>query len=555
MNGLFKSSFNDPFWNLMTSSSNLNQKTFWLNFIGIYLLLLAVLGFLVSSWYSLKSTQELELIKLNQSQVVSRAKSIMLEEYESMLSDLLTLASLPLHSHSRNTTSEHSFKQDLVNTYLVLSQTRGRYDQIRYIDKEGMEKVRVDYNDGTPSLIPQSQLQNKKTRYYFQDINQLSPTEIYISRFDLNIEQGKIEQPYKPIIRMGKAIFNERGQRQGILLLNYLGKVLLSKLNRLRQSEGSQLMIVDQMGYWLKHPNPDKEWGFMFQDKQNQTFAAEHPKLWQTMLTQHTGQITTPQGLYSFESVFPLKSESISELGHYQLRDKQFSTQANLKNYQWLLISYTPRTYFTQKLKKQLQNMASLLIGIIVLMGGIAFLFASNRHQKQLLQKKARYLAYHDSLTGLYNRYALTQTEGQHNLLANKSDNDSYSVFFLDLDGFKPINDTYGHQVGDQVLQTIASRLKNTVRKEDIVVRVGGDEFAIITYHTVDRVAIQIFGDRLIKAIEKPIQLDDKTLHLGTSIGIASYPQNGDTLNQLIDLADAAMYKAKKSGKGKLCFA
>ncbi|MBD3611270.1 MAG: hypothetical protein HUJ13_02430 [Hydrogenovibrio crunogenus] len=175
----------------MTSSSNLTQKTFWLNFIGIYLLLLAVLGFLISSWYSLKSTQELELIKLNQSQVVSRAKSIMLEEYESMLSDLLTLASLPLHSHSRNTTSEHRFKQDLASTYLVLSQTRGRYDQIRYIDKEGMEKVRVDYNDGTPSLTPQSQLQNKKTRYYFQDINQLSPKEIYISRFDLNIEQGK----------------------------------------------------------------------------------------------------------------------------------------------------------------------------------------------------------------------------------------------------------------------------------------------------------------------------------------------------------------------------
>lgn len=294
----------------------------------------------------------------------------------------------------------------------------------------------------------------------------------------------------------------------------------------------------------------------MFKDKHNQTFAAEHPQLWQSILTQQTGQIKTSEGLYTFDSIFPLRSKPLSDLGHYQFQDKRFSTQKNLKDYQWLLISFTPKAFYTKNLDNQLQDISALLIGIIVLMGGIAFLITSNRYQKQLLQQKATYLAYHDALTGLYNRYALTKTDGQHSLLlAGKSDNDSYSVFFLDLDGFKPINDTYGHQVGDQVLQTIASRLKNTVRKEDTVVRVGGDEFAIITYHTVDHVAIQIFGDRLIKAIEKPIQLDDKTLHLGTSIGVASYPQDGDNLNQLIDLADAAMYKAKKSGKGKLCFA
>lgn len=538
----------------MISFNCVREKKFWGSFIGIYLLLLTVLGLLISSWYSLKSTQELELIKQNESQNIDRAKSMMLEEYESMLSDLLTLASLPLHSHSRNTTSEHRFKEDLATTYLVLSQTRGRYDQIRYLDTEGMEKVRVNYHNGTPRLTPSSQLQNKKTRYYFQDINQLSPEEIYLSRFDLNIEQGQIERPYKPILRIGKAIFNDRGQRQGILLLNYLGQVLFSKFDQLNPLAGSQLMIVDQMGYWLKHSDPDKEWGFMFKDKQNQTFAAAHPKLWQTMQTQKAGQIQTAQGLYTFDSVFPLISQSISGLGHYQFQDKRFSTQTDLKNYQWLLISFTPKALLTEKLEKQLQNMSIILIGIIILMGIASLIFASNRHQKLILQKKSHYLAYHDALTGLYNRYALTETKGQHSLLTNRP-NGSYSVFFLDLDGFKPINDTHGHQVGDQVLQTIASRLKNTVRKEDIVVRIGGDEFAIITHYTVDHVAIQIFGDRLIKAIEKPIQLDDKTLHLGTSIGVASYPQDGDNLNQLIDLADAAMYKAKKSGKGKLCFA
>lgn len=541
----------------MSLSTDLNQKTFWLNFIGIYLLLLIVLGFLISSWYSLKSTQELELIKQTESQVISRAKSVMLEEYESMLSDLLTLASLPLLSHySRNNTTENRFKQDLAATYLVLAQTRGRYDQIRFIDTDGMEKVRVDYNNGSPKIIPPAKLQNKKTRYYFHDISQLSSKEIYISRFDLNIERGKIEQPYKPIIRLGKAMFNQLGQRQGIILLNYLGQVMLSKIDQLNKTSGSKLMIVDQQGYWIKHPNSDKEWGFMFKDHQNQTFATAHPKLWQTMLTQKTGQINTPQGLYTFDSISPLKSQSLSDRGLYQFQDKQFSTQTDLKDYQWVLISFTPKGFFTENLDNQLQKISTLLIGIIVLMGGIAFLIASNRYQKQLLQKKAYYLAYHDALTGLYNRYALTKTDGQHSyLLSDKSDDDSYSVFFLDLDGFKPINDTHGHQVGDQVLQTIASRLKNTVRKEDIVVRVGGDEFAIITYHTVDHVAIQVFGNRLIKTIENPIQLDNKTLHLGTSIGVASYPQDGDNLNQLIDLADTAMYKAKKSGKGKLCFA
>lgn len=537
------------------SLSRLSKKTFWLNFAGIYLLQIIVLGALVSSWFNLKSTQEIELVKQKEEQIISRSKNIMLEEYDGILSDLLTLASLPIHVDTRSATSKNRFEQDLAATYLVLSQTRARYDQIRYIDNKGMEKVRIDFKEGTPQVTPTNKLQNKKTRYYFQDINQLSSDEIYVSRFDLNIEQGKIEQPNKPIIRMGKVIFNDQGQREGILLLNYLGDVLLSKLNRVSQINPSQLMIVDQKGYWLKHPNKDKEWGFMFKDKQNLTFAEEHPKLWQEMLTQKTGQIKTPQGLYTFDSIFPLRSKPISEMGYYPLRDKHFSTQKDLKNYQWLLISFMPNDAFTDRLENQLQAMSLLLIGIIVSMGGIAFLLAGYRYQKQALQKKANYLAYHDALTGLYNRYALMKEEGQHNIFVSQSKKDSYSVFFLDLDGFKPINDTHGHQVGDQVLQTIANRLKNTVRKEDFVIRVGGDEFAIITHHTVDHVAIKIFGDRLIKAIEKPIQLDDKTLHLSTSIGVASYPQDGISLNQLIDLADAAMYNAKKSGKGKLCFA
>ena len=112
-------------------------------------------------------------------------------------------------------------KNNIGLTMKNLASARGFYDQIRFLDNTGKEVVRINYNDGNPAIVPQSQLQDKKDRYYFQEAIALAPEETYISPMDLNIEHGEIEVPLKPMIRFGTPVFNSNGHRQGIVLINY----------------------------------------------------------------------------------------------------------------------------------------------------------------------------------------------------------------------------------------------------------------------------------------------------------------------------------------------
>lgn len=168
--------------------------------------------------------------------------------------------------------------------------------------------------------------------------------------------------------------------------------------------------------------------------------------------------------------------------------------------------------------------------------------------ERQLKEKNAllEYTAYHDVLTGLPNR-RLFEELSEKLLAIAKRDKKFLSVLFLDLDKFKPINDTYGHQVGDEVLKVIAGRLERCARSNDTVSRFGGDEFVVLAYDCPRQGAVALV-ERLIKTIEEPIQIGELTLQLSASVGIATFPEDGNELSELIRLADERLYIAKKTG-------
>lgn len=122
-------------------------------------------------------------------------------------------------------------REDLAGEFLTISQSKGIYDQVRYLDVEGQEVIRVNYNDGKQALVPDEDLQNKKGRYYFDDTFNLSRGEVFVSPLDLNIENGEIEQPLKPMIRVGEPVFDRAGNKRGIVLLNYLAGNVLDDLD------------------------------------------------------------------------------------------------------------------------------------------------------------------------------------------------------------------------------------------------------------------------------------------------------------------------------------
>lgn len=167
-------------------------------------------------------------------------------------------------------------------------------------------------------------------------------------------------------------------------------------------------------------------------------------------------------------------------------------------------------------------------------------------------QKKIQYMATHDELTGLPNR-ALFLDRLKHTLAIEMRRNGKIAVFFIDLDNFKTINDTLGHDVGDSLLKEAGLRLQKCVRDSDTLARLGGDEFtAIITYNNIEEVVM--IADRIVDFLSASYKVDGKSLFISSSIGIAIAPTDGKDSAALIKNADTAMYRAKENGKNQFQF-
>lgn len=168
-------------------------------------------------------------------------------------------------------------------------------------------------------------------------------------------------------------------------------------------------------------------------------------------------------------------------------------------------------------------------------------------------EEKSRRLAFYDSLTGLANRL-LFSDRLQHGMAQAARHDWGIAVMFLDLDKFKAINDTYGHDVGDKVLQTIAVRLKDAVRSGDTVSRFGGDEFLIIFLEIKDKAHIQGIAQDMYEKIKATCNIDGVDFNINSSIGISIFGKDGDTAEALIKNADKAMYYAKRNRTGYAFF-
>lgn len=181
---------------------------------------------------------------------------------------------------------------------------------------------------------------------------------------------------------------------------------------------------------------------------------------------------------------------------------------------------------------------------------------AELEESRELIRKsEARYrnLAHHDILTGLPNRVFLYE-QLEKVLTAGRLTLTGGALMYTDLDDFKPINDSFGHEAGDIVLKETARRLLSCVRKEDIVSRIGGDEFAILIPGISEGSALSLVAERIISVIQRSIVLKGRYYQIGISIGISVYPGDDDDPELLVQKADLAMYSVKKSDTSGYCF-
>jgi len=182
--------------------------------------------------------------------------------------------------------------------------------------------------------------------------------------------------------------------------------------------------------------------------------------------------------------------------------------------------------------------------------GKVLFYISSFTDITERKESEARieHLAHHDILTGLHNRFELDNRLEQA-LATSHRDHQQLAVLFIDLDKFKNINDSLGHHIGDQLLVGVAKRLGSCVRDSDIVSRIGGDEFVIVLTAIKENSDAALFAEKILNEISKPYKINGSELNTSPSIGISIYPNDGNSVDELMSAADAAMYHAKDQGR------
>lgn len=205
-----------------------------------------------------------------------------------------------------------------------------------------------------------------------------------------------------------------------------------------------------------------------------------------------------------------------------------------------------PQRYESLFLRKDGTSYPIELSGVAIVWGGqpATLNLLTDISARKAAETKVAYLAHHDSLTGLVNRLVLHDHIKQALALAERN-NDTFAVLFIDLDGFKQINDTYGHEVGDILLKQVTARIKKQLRDTDTFARIGGDEFVVLLAQTKNIYGVKQTMGRIEEVMVEPFHINDYELHCHVSQGAALYPEDGTTEEQLLSQADKKMYTNK----------
>ncbi len=639
-------------------------------FLKPYLPLLLLVVALFAVYFSVDITHERRQVEAQEENRVALALRAIETDISGVVTELHYLAdSRAVRSYCAGGGEEerHALQSELE----TFARHIKRYQQLRWLDLQGRERVRIDYQDGTATVVAPPQLQDKSQRYYFREAMALPPGTVYVSPMDLNVENGVVELPHRPMLRVATPTADATGARNGLLILNYETRGLLEHFSSLGEGEAVTLQLINSDGFWLYHPDRKRSFAFMFNREQGfkQEFASE----WQTMVERGHGQMHTQNGLFTFASLSleeyarrhttdsaatgvwqyasGLPQDAVLVVSHYGGGADARLLSDHQAIYLPLLLlllllsgvvvwrlarSRWEQEQLLERLELHAKVMDTATNGVVItdaeqrilsvnrgfsgltgysadeVVGKSPAVLASGRHdeafyrkvwqqvdatgrwegeiwnrhkngelfpewlsisairdhhgevshyiglfsllsEQQTTESRLRELANADPLTGLVNRNLLYDRAAQ--ALSQCRRNKCRAAFlFIDLDGFKPINDQLGHAAGDMVLRQVSSRLQHCVRESDTVARFGGDEFVLLLQGIVSREAVSDMAQKVLDTISAEIMVAGEPCHVGASIGISLYPEDGDTIEAVLNAADQAMYRAKAAGRHRYLF-
>ncbi|WP_317930316.1 EAL domain-containing protein [Halioxenophilus sp. WMMB6] len=616
---------------------------------------------------------------------------LLAEKREALLSDSLQIQDLlvdpaeVLTSLHREPTTVQAISQNgqvnttaLASKLLDISNRHSQFLKVRFIDTRGREVVRVNRKADVPVLVPPENLQDKSNRYFVVDALQLANNQIYVSELDLNVENGLIQVPSIPTIRVATPVFDNNNQRLGALIINIDMSGLFNQLAN-HQSD-TPLFIANHQGQWLLAPNPDKSWGFL--RGQSSSLKLEQPQLWAAIQKAERGVFKFDHQLWLWSVTWPLSpsqaihNHQVVSNAHlvllYHIGEPQIrALQSRLAKTWWpviILVSAIIAAAFYGLVKLLATRQSALLrakqaeelnralsraraaeqeamrfvqanINGIITIDSKARILSANPAAERLFgypaggltglsmaelipkkyrfsedlmgdeglqpadmmqwvngrtvyglkqdgnpipmqvnvnlmtdkkpyefavtivnltdrhraQQKINYLETHDTLTNLPNRSALMTALGD--ALANSRKHHQYFLLaIVDLDFFKHINDSLGHEYGDQLLKATAERLSAIKGLNTCVYRICGDEFAVFVPGISELETSTAIITTVLSSFHKPFSVGQDKVWLQASAGISVYPLDGKTPEELLRNADSALYRIKQEGRNGFRF-
>lgn len=390
-------------------------------------------------------------------------------------------------------------------------------DNIYLISKDGA--IIISHDESAKS-------RNVSDRDYYRYHRSTIADNLFVS----SVESGRVTGQYH--FRITRRINNADGSFGGIALATVNPKSFTQFYRELKigQQNVASLIGVDDRKLRARIPEPNADmWDVPIESQ-----------IWSVLNQSESGSYETQSVVDNIQRIYMYK-----KVGMLPLVMVVGFSDADVKNRvaerkKWIIIG------------------GITVIGFISIIAGVMLVVFVNRDKLAIANQKLnvmnaqlKELALYDSLTGLPSRI-LFSDRLRHELLTADRNKAQCFLLYLDLDGFKAVNDNFGHDAGDELLKSVSGRMLNIVRSTDTICRWGGDEFLILLPESGGSTNVIEVAERLIAIIKEPVEFDGSAFSVSCSIGIACYPDNAMTPDELLKAADSAMYHAKKQGKGQV---
>ena len=556
--------------------------------LGLVLAGVSILGAGMTGYFAYQANRD-HLVKASEDRLLT-ATRVLMRQVTVALNDIAADAGLVARHPQSGRILQRSLpdfqtlgENNVAELFKGMMQVHPEYFQIRLIetDHHGQERIRVDRDLTSLLRITGDGLQEKGHFAYVFETTQLPPGAVFVSRAAINHESGAHAGAEQPSLQVAAPTHDRQGKAIGLVVINV-------DLNRLFAQLASdlppefKLYLANSRGDFLIHPDPARRFAFDRGKKaliQTEFPAAAllsgQPSPRDFAVTSKPAANGAPDLVATFvhQSLAGLAAEEDFILGLSQplasvLQDSRhlalqilgivsgFSALAILLAALLARALSRPLRHIVDEIRRFTAQgkIGALPVARNDEVGELARSIEQMEMQinQQIENLHAQrealdHLASYDALTGLPNRRLFLERLDLA-LARARRQKTRFALFFIDLDGFKETNDSHGHDAGDRVLQTVAERLGMIVRETDIAARLGGDEFVVLVEDIGDEAAIAQIRDKLKTSLSRPVPYRDIALQSDGSIGIACYPQDGDSTAALISAADSAMYR-HKTGK------